>query len=137
VRELHAATKPHAAICALAVESNGGVLVAEMDDFKPPKTTPAPATRSSASTPPAALAPYLRNRGTGDAHPASTLDLRNGFERPIDIRIGPDGLIYVHDYGAFNISGAEPKAFPKTGNCCGSRNGRLGVQASPKGSSAS
>jgi hypothetical protein len=31
----------------------------------------------------------------------------------IDVRIGPDGLIYVLDYGAFITAGGEPKAFPK------------------------
>jgi glucose/arabinose dehydrogenase len=115
---LVAATKPHAAICALAVESNGGVLVAEMGDFKPMTAKDdARAGYQVERIDPASgtLAPYLRNRGPGDAQPASTLDLRNGFERPVDVRIGPDGLIYVLDYGAFIVSGAEPKAFPKTG----------------------
>jgi glucose/arabinose dehydrogenase len=115
---LVAATKPHAAICALAVASDGGVLVAEMGDFKPlTAKDDARAGYQVERIDPGSggITPYLRNRGTGDAQPASTLDLRNGFERPVDVRIGPDGLIYVLDFGAFIVQGGEPKAFPKTG----------------------
>ena len=115
---LLASTEPHAAICAIAVAPDGGVLVAEMGDFKP-MTAPDsgragfqveridPATGS--------IAPYLRNRNDGDAQPASTLDKRNAFERPVDVRIGPDGMVYVLDFGAFIVSAGQPKAFPKTG----------------------
>lgn len=115
---LVAATKPHAAICALAVQSDGGVLVAEMGDFKPmtAKDNERAGFQVERIDPGSgAISPYLRNRGSGDAQPASTLDLRNGFERPVDVRIGADGMIYVLDYGAFITTGPEPKAFPKTG----------------------
>jgi hypothetical protein len=62
-----------------------------------------------------AIAPLYRNRGTGDALPASTLDLRNAFERPVDVRLSPDGNLYILDFGAFITAGGPPKAFPKTG----------------------
>lgn len=116
---LVAATEPHAAISGMAVMSDGAILVAEMGDFRP-MTDPAANVRAGyqveridART--GAIAPYLRNRNEGDAQAASTLDLRNGFERPVDVRIGPDGAIYVLDYGAFVTTGGEPKAMPKSG----------------------
>lgn len=115
---LVAATEPHAAICAIAVAPDGAILVAEMGDFKPmtaPDNERAGFQVERIDPTNGTIAPYLRNRGDGDAQPASTLDLRNGFERPVDVRIGPDGLIYVLDFGAFVTSGGAPKAFPKTG----------------------
>lgn len=114
---LIAATEPHAAVSGLAVMQDGAILVAEMGDFKP-MTDPNAATRAGFQVERISggnIAPLLRNNNEGDAEPASTLDLRNGFERPVDVRIGPDGLIYVLDFGAFVTSGGEPKAFPKTG----------------------
>ena len=114
---LLAAAEPHAAICAIAVAPDGGVLVAEMGDFKP-QTAPDngragyQVERIDAS---GAITSYLRNRNDGDPQPASTLDKRNAFERPVDVRIGPDGMVYVLDYGAFIVSQGTPKAFPKTG----------------------
>lgn len=116
---LVAATEPHAAIGGMALAPDGTLLVAEMGDFKP-MTDPNAATRAGfqvervdlrAGT----ITPVYRNRGTGDAQPASTLDLRNGFERPVDVRVGPDGNVYVLDFGAFITTGGQPKAFPKTG----------------------
>ncbi|HEV7765095.1 MAG TPA: hypothetical protein VGQ76_08850 [Thermoanaerobaculia bacterium] len=115
---LVAATEPHAAICAIAVAPDGGVLVAEMGDFKPmtaPDSERAGYQVERIDPRTGAITPYLRNRNDGDAAPASTLDLRNGFERPVDVRIGPDGAIYVLDFGAFVTAGGAPKAFPKTG----------------------
>ncbi|HYC60369.1 MAG TPA: hypothetical protein VEK79_12470 [Thermoanaerobaculia bacterium] len=113
-----AVTEPHAAISGMAIAPDGAILIAEMGDFKPltaPDKTRAGYQVERIDPRSGTIAPLLRNRGSGDAAPASTLDLRNGFERPVDVRIGPDGLIYVLDFGAFVTSGGEPKAFPKTG----------------------
>lgn len=113
-------TEPHAAISGMTrVPATGQILIAEMGDFKPltdPNATTRAGFQVEAIDPgTGTLAPYLRNRNDGDAQPASTLDLRNGFERPVDVRVGPDGLVYVLDFGAFVTSGGAPKAFPKTG----------------------
>lgn len=114
-----AATEPHAAVSGMTRLATGELLVAEMGDFKP-MTDPNATTRAGFQVElidprTNTLAPYLRNRNAGDAQPASTLDLRNAFERPVDVRLGPDGLVYVLDYGAFVTAGGAPKAFPKTG----------------------
>lgn len=58
---------------------------------------------------------FARNRGTGPAQPASRIDLDEGLERPVDVKIGPDGLVYVLDFGVFNPSEKIVKVFPKTG----------------------
>ena len=47
--------------------------------------------------------------------PASHLNSKDGFERPVDVKVGPDGLVYVLDFGAFESTGASAKVFPKTG----------------------
>jgi glucose/arabinose dehydrogenase len=124
---LVAATKPHAAICSMVRVPDAGpfalwagrILVAEMGDFKPmtdPNDSSHAGFQVEALDPRGGgLTPVLRNRGSGDAQPASTLDLRNGFERPVDVRIGPDGSVYVLDFGAFITAAGAPKAFPKTG----------------------
>jgi glucose/arabinose dehydrogenase len=115
---LVAATEPHAAISGMAIAPDGAILVAEMGDFKPmtaPDHTRAGYQIERIDPRAGTVTPYLRNGNDGHAQPASTLDLRNGFERPVDVRIGPDGLIYVLDFGAFITEGGAPKAFPKTG----------------------
>ena len=109
------ATDPHAAICGMTVVPAGGpfaawagqLLVSEMGDFRPTtdatNPTSAPASRSRRSIPrPAGATTFLRNRGAGPPQPASALDLENGFERPVDVRVGPDGLVYVLDFGVFD-----------------------------------
>lgn len=115
---LVAATKPHAAISGMTAMADGSLLLAEMGDFKPmtdPDKSDHAGFQVERVDPSGAIAPYLRNRNSGDALPASTLDLRNAFERPVDVRIGPDGNVYVLDFGAFVTAGGAPKAFPKTG----------------------
>lgn len=110
------ATEPHAALSGMAVMGDGTILVAEMGDFKP-DTDPDVSVRAGFQVERisgGAITPYLRNRNSGHAQPASTLDLRNGFERPVDVRVGPDGMIYVLDFGVF-MTGGQPKAMPKTG----------------------
>ncbi len=116
-----AATEPHAAISGMVFAPGQGLLIAEMGDFKP-MTAPDDGRagfqveRMLPRT--GVLDPYLRNKGRTEEEepqPASTLDLRNGFERPVDVRIGPDGLVYVLDFGAFILTSGQPKAFPKTG----------------------
>jgi glucose/arabinose dehydrogenase len=114
-----ATTEPHAALSGMAVTSDGSILVAEMGDFRP-MTDPAANVRAGFQVEridprSGAIALYLRNRNEGDPQPASTLDLRNGFERPVDVRIAPDGSIYVLDFGAFVTAGGQPKAMPKSG----------------------
>lgn len=37
------------------------------------------------------------------------------IERPVDVQVGPDGLVYVLDFGVFNPSEKTMKVFPKTG----------------------
>jgi glucose/arabinose dehydrogenase len=62
--------------------------------------------------------PFLRNARTGpdgSSLPASALDLADGLERPVDVRIGPDGYIYVLDFGVFVPTADAAKVFPKTG----------------------
>ncbi|MFL6248095.1 MAG: PQQ-dependent sugar dehydrogenase [Thermoanaerobaculia bacterium] len=114
-------TEPHAAISGMVFAPGEGLLVAEMGDFKP--MTARDSGRAGFQVERlqprnGIFIPFLRNKGKSEAdhaQPASTLDLRNGFERPVDVRIGPDGLIYVLDFGAFILTEGEPKAFPKTG----------------------
>ena len=115
---LVAPTEPHAAIGGLAVMADGTILVAEMGDFKPdtdPNVTVRAGYQVERIDRSGAITSYLRNRNSGDPQPASTLDLRNAFERPVDVRIGPDGMIYVLDFGAFITVSGEAKAMPKTG----------------------
>lgn len=111
---------PHAAVCGVTFTRDGKLLIAEMGDFKPMTDNAHPTQRAgfqieSVDVRGGAKSVFARNRGTGASEPASKLDLRNGFERPVDVKIGPDGNIYVLDFGAFVTAAGEPKAMPKTG----------------------
>jgi glucose/arabinose dehydrogenase len=125
---LVAATEPHAALGGMTFVPPGSgpfarfagrLLVSEMGDFKPLTDPVKPAERAGFHVEMIDVATgrrsiFARNRGEGSSQPASALDLEDGFERPVDVKVGPDGLIYVLDFGVFNVEG-EPKAFPKTG----------------------
>lgn len=122
------ATKPHAALGGMTVVPRGGafarwagqLLISEMGDFKPTTDAVTPDDRAGFQVESVDLATgrravFARNRGTGPAQPASRIDLEEGFERPVDVKVGPDGLVYVLDFGVFNPSEKTMKVFPKTG----------------------
>jgi glucose/arabinose dehydrogenase len=116
---LIAATKPHAAVSGMAFHS-GRLLLAEMGDFKPLTDSVKPEERAGFQVEQldprtGMLTIYARNRGPGPSLPASMLDHRNALERPVDVRVGPDGLIYILDFGVFDTRGQKPGVMPKTG----------------------
>lgn len=39
----------------------------------------------------------------------------SGFNHPVDAKFGPDGSLYVVDFGVFEVNGQVPNAVPKTG----------------------
>lgn len=39
----------------------------------------------------------------------------DGLERPVDVAVGPDGLVYVLDFGVFQPTEDAAKVLPKTG----------------------
>jgi glucose/arabinose dehydrogenase len=127
-RWLVMATAPHAAICGIAVVPargpfaawRGQILVSEMGDFRPTTDAIQPDVRAGfqiEAVDPATgkSSVFLRNRGDGPSQPASTLDLENGLERPVDVRIGPDGYVYVLDFGVWVPTPTDARIFPKTG----------------------
>ncbi len=125
------ATEPHAAVCGMTVVPPGGpygdrggqLLVSEMGDFKPATDALHPDVRAGfqieAVDPKTGKASvFLANAqkaADGSSLPASSLDLDSGLERPVDVRIGPDGKIYVLDFGVFQSTPKAGKVFPKTG----------------------
>jgi glucose/arabinose dehydrogenase len=114
---LVATTKPHAALGGMTFAPDGRLLISEMGDFKP-MTDPNASDRAgfqieAVNVSDGSRTVFLRNRA--GAVPASSLDLTNALERPVDVKVGPDGRVYVLDFGPFIIEGGQPKAFPKTG----------------------
>jgi glucose/arabinose dehydrogenase len=125
---LLATTEPHAALGGMTVVPPGGpfarwagrLLISEMGDFKPTTDAVHPDVHAGFQVESVDLASgrrevFARNRGTGAALPASRIDLEEGFERPVDVKVGPDGLVYVLDFGVFNPTEKTMKVFPKTG----------------------
>lgn len=121
-------TEPHAALGGMTLVPASGpfarwagqLLLSEMGDFKPATDPAEPDKRAGFQV--EALDPstgrrtvFARNRGTGPADAASHIDRPDGFERPVDVKIGPDGLVYVVDFGAFESTEKSGKVFPKTG----------------------
>jgi glucose/arabinose dehydrogenase len=125
------ATAPHAAICGMDVVPPGGafarfagqILVSEMGDFRPTTDPIHPDVRAGfhveAIDPRTGRATVLvRNRRkdpSNSSQPASALDLEHGLERPVDVKVGPDGSIYVLDFGVWVPTAEAAKIFPKTG----------------------
>jgi glucose/arabinose dehydrogenase len=124
-RLLVATTEPHAALGGMVVvprrgpfhQWRGKLLLPQMGDFRPVTDPVEPDERAGfdvvaidLST--GRLESFVRNRGDGDPQPASALDLEDGLERPVDVKVGPDGLVYVLDFGVFEDAA---RVLPKTG----------------------
>jgi hypothetical protein len=98
----------------------GKLLLPEMGDFRPTTDPVNPDVRAGFQVEAIDLATgkretFARNRGDGPPQPASTLDLETAFERPVDVKIGPDGLVYVLDFGVFQPTAEAARVLPKTG----------------------
>jgi glucose/arabinose dehydrogenase len=122
---LVAVTEPHAALGGMTVVPPGGpfaawagkLLLPQMGDFRPATDPVQPDERAgfdvvAIDLATGRLASFARNRGDGDPQPASALDLEDGLERPVDVKVGPDGLVYVLDFGVFEMA---TRVLPKTG----------------------
>lgn len=122
------ALKPHAALGGMAVVPARGpfaawanqLLVSEMGDFRPSTDPSQPDVRAGFQVEAVDLKrgtrkTFARNRGAGDPQPASKLDLENGLERPVDVKIGPDGNVYILDFGVFEPTEKSARVLPKTG----------------------
>ncbi|HEX2163250.1 MAG TPA: hypothetical protein VHM02_04825 [Thermoanaerobaculia bacterium] len=125
---LIAATAPHAALGGMDVVPEGGpfarwagmLLVSEMGDFRPVTDPVAPEVKAGFQVEVIDLATgrretFARNRGDGAPRPASEMDLEDAFERPVDVKIGPDGMVYVLDFGVFDPTMEAGRVLPKTG----------------------
>jgi glucose/arabinose dehydrogenase len=125
---LVAVTEPHAALGGMDVVPEGGpfarwggmLLISEMGDFRP-LTDPITAERRAGfqvevvDLATGRRETFARNRGDGPPRPASEMDLENAFERPVDVKVGPDGLVYVLDFGVFDATMTAGRVLPKTG----------------------
>lgn len=125
---LVAKTDPHAALGGMTFAPAGGpfsrwsgqLLLSETGDFKPSTDPLHPDVRAGFQVEvvdPATgrRSGFARNRSAGAAQPSSEIDRTDGFERPVDVKVGPDGLVYVLDFGAFQATEKSAKVFPKTG----------------------
>jgi glucose/arabinose dehydrogenase len=122
------ATVPHAALGGMTFVPERGpfarwagqLLISEMGDFKPTTDAVKPDERAgfqveAVDVKSGRRTVFARNRGQGPALPASRLDLQEAFERPVDVKFGPDGLVYVLDFGVFESTEKAAKVMPKTG----------------------
>jgi glucose/arabinose dehydrogenase len=90
-------------------EFGGQLFVAEWGDLSPntnplrDKPTGYQVVRIDPAT--GELTPFVHNLEPG---PASKQDARlEGMERPIDVKFGPDGAMYIVDYGIANVNAAR------------------------------
>lgn len=99
----------------------GDVFVAEWGDLAPPTNPlrgkqPAGYRVSRVDTATGAVVPFVRNQQPG---PASMQGAHGqGIERPFDVKFGPDGAMYIVDYGVvtINMDKKPPYAYqPGTG----------------------
>ena len=59
------------------------------------------------------IEPFVRNEQPG---PASEQGARGmGLERPFDVKFGPDGAMYIVDFGVVEVNGFKRKWLPDTG----------------------
>jgi glucose/arabinose dehydrogenase len=125
---LVAATEPHAALGGMTLVPasgpfarwSGQLLISEMGDFRPHTDPANPEVRAGFQIEildlgSGRLSTFVRNRGDGDPRPASHLDLEDGLERPVDVKFGPDGLLYILDFGVFEPTKEAAQILPKTG----------------------
>jgi len=61
------------------------------------------------------IAPFVRNDNPGEALPATAIPGSHGLERPVDVEFGPDGNLYVLDFGVFVPTEKSGRVLPKTG----------------------
>ena len=98
----------------------GQVFVAEWGDLAP-NTTPLldmlPGYRVSRVDPASGrVEPFVRNVRSGPA--SMQMAMGAGLERPFDVKFGPDGAMYIVDYGVANVNmarvamGQVPYEFP-------------------------